>query len=226
MLVGSLALSAFQYEAIISGAQSGLSIVLFTILSIVVGEFINGWRVSTFDVPRHFRRVLYYETNDIQYLGFFDRKIEQSFLGEHSELDGYTFFEHRDETIPTLVRAEFNLDDEFDGAYNLYTLIQSHLSSKESPQTTRLRTIYIFSKNTQYALTAAIILLLAVAVGSQIGLVSIGNSRFLWILVLSFVSITILYMAMIAFKTVRPDKIYIDSLLSDYFVMLSNNGED
>lgn len=124
-------------------------ILAFTVISFLAGEIINTGRISFFDVPNHFRRVLYTENGrDEMYLRWPDTYLS----GWHPEyVEGYSLFEHSDKDLARTLRNRFNLDSDLDGPHNFFILLTSDLSSAKSPETQRLENIYIFYENMKYS---------------------------------------------------------------------------
>ena len=194
---------------------SGSTAILFVVLSFLVGEFINVLRLSTFDIPNYFRRVLFAESENSDYLGWIDSNFRDV---DSDSVRGYSLFEHSNTNLIPTLRMRFELDDEFDGAHNLYTLLKSDISARMTKETKRLKNLYIFYQNIKIAVLVSIGWNLLVIGSSIAGFTQQSEIQTALSLLSLLLGFTIFYLIIMMFGLVAPtDRVYVESLLSDYF---------
>lgn len=215
MVFPAVSVDSFQIESI-----SGSSIIILAIVSFVFGEFVNTFRISMLDVPNYFRRVLYTENEDEIYLSKTDslfRKVDSD------SVKGYSLFEHSDVSITSTLRGRFDLDGDFDGAHNFYTLLTSDLSSEKSQETSRLENIYIFYENVKISFLLSILFYILYIGLILAGLIERTQLQTTLGILAVYIIFSLFYLLILLFKLVAPaDRVYIESLLSDYFTYVTD----
>lgn len=208
---------------------SGLQVSIVVFLSFVAGEFVNIIRLSIYDVPNHFRRVLYKQTGNEEYLGFIDQNLlkltELDWIPDKEEntFAAYTIFDHKEESIIELLKNRYSLPDDFNSDYGAYEIITSELSGKESRRTQRLRAVYVLTQNTQLVLIFSVIISISILISENIGQSEFSDGTILFaviVLAISLISFVITYYSARTFTPV--DRVYIDSLFADFFVSYNN----
>lgn len=205
---------------------SGLAIIL---LSLIFGEIINGLRLSLLDVPNQFRRVLYSDTGNEEYLSWRDRItlagakwISENIHEMDSGLSTNSLFDYRRGTLIAVVNQRFQPSKQINATYDLYELIISDLSGNESRRTRRLRSVYIFQQNTQLALKLSAGIALIISLTGFAGLTNFEDTLVIAAFLVFFLLFIIHYFLTIFINSIASiDRIYIESLLSDYYTYIS-----
>lgn len=198
--------------------------------SLLIGELINGLRLSMLDVPNQFRRVLYSVTENEDYLRRGNRmmiRIGKWFSQSIREIDygfaTHSLFDYHEQTIVDIVNQRFEPSDDIKNAYDIYEIIISDLSGNESRRTRRLRSVYIFQKNTRLALMSSAILALLISLSGFVNPSEFSNAQVIIALFVALLLFLILYFVFLFAQGVASlDRIYIESLLSDYFTHVTN----
>lgn len=199
-----------------------ISILIFALVAFLVGEVINTTRISLFDVPNHFRRVLYTENMDSEkYLN----KVDAYFSKNHPEwVEGYSLFEMSDKRISQTLHERFDLSSDFDGAHNYYMLLTSDLSSMKSLETKRLENIYIFYKNLRFAIFVSILFQMLFLLASIFTDINTIGTRTAVAFIVGYILLILLYSIVLFLGFISPiDRVYVESLLSDYFAYIKQN---
>lgn len=193
-------------------------LLLFIIISFIIGEFINTLRVSMLDVPNYFQRILYHEDENEDYLGIVD-----SILLEYDpdSVCTYSLFEHSDTDIIPELRSRFNLDSDFDGAHNFYSLLTSDLSTEKSQKTSRLESIYIFYENMKLSIALSIGWYILYAILILFDIINQTDLQTAFGFLAAYLVVTLSYIVIMSFGLIAPaDKVYVESLLADYFTLI------
>lgn len=215
ILIFSIGFPIVSFESLPIDSISGSSVLIFGIASFVFGEFINTFRISMLDVPNYFCRVLYAENEDEIYLGMTD-SIFRKF--DSDSIKGYSLFEHSDTDIVSTLRSRFDLDGDFDGAHNFYTLLTSDLSSEKSEETSRLENIYIFYANVKMSVLLSILVAMLYTGLILVGVIEQTPLRTALGILIVYLLFCLFYLLILSFKLIAPtDRVYVESLLSDYF---------
>jgi hypothetical protein len=199
-------------------------ILAFTVISFLAGEVINTGRISFFDVPNHFCRVLYTENGrDEMYLRWPDTYLSTRYP---EYVEGYSLFEHSDKDIAGTLRNRFNLDSDFDGPHNLFMLLTSDLSSAKSPETQRLENIYIFYENMKYSAVISLLWQIVFIGYTALEITPQTETGIAFALLIAYSVLILTYLVILLLgQTVSVDRAYVESLLSDYFTYTSNTSQ-
>lgn len=197
-------------------------ILLFALVSFLVGEVINTTRISMFEVPNHFRRILYTENDgEKEYLGKVDSFISNRYP---ERVEQYSVFEISNEKVTQTLRERFDLDDDFDGTHDFFKLLISDLSSNKSFETKRLESIYIFYENLSYAVFVSFVFQIIVLVASIFDFINLPEVSTASTLLIAYVLLMIFYFIVFLLDIMAPvDQAYVESLLSDYLTHIKQS---
>lgn len=196
--------------------------ILFVVASLISGEFINLFRMSLYIVPRSFRRVLFFETNNKKYLGKRDKVVHKlnPFGGIKVNEQDMTIFYHTTNSLEESLRTKFDLSGD-PGSYDLYTILESSVRESESARTQRLRTAYLFYSNTIFSLLFTSILSIFVIIISIIPQLDVAFN-FLGSLLTLLITGLFLFILDLGFSKIGgADALYVDSIVADYYVMMN-----
>lgn len=197
----------------------GIGLTMF-----IIGEVIDLIRENISPVPTVFRRVLYSETENENYLGWVDKKLvraEKRF--ERVSLEVRSVYALTDREFTSELRDQIGLDEDFKNVNDLYSLLLLDLEPSLSDQTRRRRTIYIFAENTYWGLLIGIFLV------SFYGFLSSDLNSFLALLLAFLLVITAVFLAILFDLYGRIEEVYVDSLITEFFYkqsQMENNMKD
>lgn len=225
----SQAAIATQFEFRIMADNPTYSALVIILVSLVLGEVMNGIRLSFLDVPNQFRRILYSSTGDEEYLAWMDRKtiriakwISENVYEIDSSFSTNSLFDYRRGTLIEVVNQRFEPSKRIVGSYDLYELIISDLSGNESRRTRRLRSVYIFQQNTRLSLLISAGLAFLISLTGVAGLTNFDDAHVVIAFLVFLLLIIAHYLLAIFVKGIASiDRIYIESLLSDYYTHIS-----
>lgn len=152
-------LPPFPLDTSVVGNASFL-LVIFAILSLVVGEGINHVASIVYLPPRSFTRFLREQGVDVP-LGIVDRTKQALPMLSVSHSSIYTatgadFWE--------LFTSQFQIEEDFNSSWDIYRILLSYMEPRLSPKAQRQHVIYHFVNNT----LCAIIVGIPMAVGAEI----------------------------------------------------------
>lgn len=218
ILLFSFLLLFIGEEAFVGNGGQNEIIVLFLIISLLIGEFINTIRVSSLSVPNHFSRVLYSDSQDERYLGVVDSQLQKL---DSEPIHGHSSFDYSDICVSKTINQKFELDDSFKPAHEFYRLLVSDLASNMTEKTRRLENIFIFYQNMKISIGLSIFSSIAVFVAVSLGFVQQSQPQTAITILIGTLSFLSLYMLSILFGIMAPaDKAYVESLLADYFTYI------
>lgn len=206
-----LFLSLFPISATKTGSlpeQAGFEILLIVVISFIFGEGLNLIRENFHPVPATFRRILYHETGNEDFLGILDKfrlKINLDIPKRKS-----IYYATEREFYYELLDL-FDLPRDYDNIRDLFTLLISHVDTELSSRTQRFQTTYIFLDNMGLAI---VFLVLIISFRTLSNDLSIALA-----FVLSFVAVVILLFLYVLFDLYgRLEYHYVDSLIIEFFV--------
>lgn len=175
----------------------------------LAGEVINLLRENWSPVPTTFRRILYQETDNGEFLNSLDKMR----LWAGFEIpERRSIYKNTDRELYAEIKSEFNLPDNFDITTDLYTLVVNHVDGDMSSRTERFQMVYTFTENFTWAMIVFAIVIV------YRGLVGDGVS-----IALTLVALVVQFAAMMIIGLIfdlygRYEPMYVDSLITEFFV--------
>ena len=225
MIPGAVFLASIALLVLIPAGEPPSSgtytVIAFLIGSLVVGEIFNAIRLSLYDVPSHFSRILYTQNEDISHLGRIDRFFAKRSDTIAKDMMEHCIFDNKEADILEIVKNRFDLPDEFQGQYDTYNLIISELAGKETRRTTRLRSVYILTRNLTISLISLFVIVLVFGGYSLINSGFSVNTGLAVAFLIGYFALILLYFVDIVIRELASiDAVYVESLLNDYFTLI------
>jgi hypothetical protein len=205
---------------LVSGVKFGFSsinIVIFTIIAVIIGEFIDHWGSGLFRVPLPFRYTIYKSTGDVRHLPGWYRYVMSidewlpDRLSLVRDLDGqYSLEERLGFDFIRYIENELNLDTKTASARDLYDAVILYIDRDMSTRTKQYRTAYHFDLNFKISVFASALWYLYFA--------SISYPDPIWVLYIIILFMTsAIALGLIMFLSASSN-LYVEMLIKEIYI--------
>lgn len=163
ILVIPIGLIIIPVSSVETVPSSGYLIAIALILSFISGEYLNLVREALMPVPTSFRRVLYTETDEKDYLTLSDRLImglERIPGVPEYNPEQYSIYVNSEQTFWQSLKKELDISDG-QNARDVYAIFSMYMETRMGRVTRRKLTLYQFHQNMIWSTGASILILLS-----------------------------------------------------------------
>jgi len=188
-----------------------LSLFVFTLMSLVVGEAINYVGGLIYTPPTVFRRFLKEEGVEVG-SGVFDTIRRETPTLSEGNSQVYTVTA---DNFWELFTRQFDISRDYNDARDIYQILLGYMEPKMSPRTRRKRIVHRFVNNTIIAIfSGAVFVIGIVALEWYSG--DLGEITIVWNFIALIFGVFIVYFLTLAFGYQEHD--YINNLLIEYYI--------